>query len=105
MVPEGDRLGGLQMRKARHDPVSVIARAPCQRLLQHAQAIGRFARGAHHPELEIGRHLIVARAGGVQTLAGLADTLGQARFDIEVDVFQLRRERERACDDFPGDLV
>ena len=49
------------------------------------------------PETEIGRHLVVARAPGVQTARGFADDLLQAGLDIHVDVFQRGRELEAAA--------
>ena len=57
------------------------------------QAVHRVA----DPKPEIGRHLVVAAAPGMQALAGLADAFGQARLDVEVDVLQARVE-----DKFPG---
>ena len=56
------------------------------------QAVDRVA----HPQAEIGRHLVVAAARGVQPAAGLADALGQAGLDVHVDVFQRGIEREAA---------
>ena len=38
-------------------------------------------------QADIGRHLVIARAAGVQALAGIADFGGQRGFDVEVDVF------------------
>jgi len=67
-----------QVHKLRIDPVDRIA----------------------HPQPEIGRHLVVARARRVQSPAGIADALDQARLDVHVDVFQRLGEREF----FPADL-
>ena len=53
-----------------------------------------------HPQPEIGRHLVVAAARGVQPLAGLADPLGQPRLDVHVDVFERLVEREAPGLDF-----
>ncbi len=76
-----------------------------QRLLQRHQAfIGAVAGGAH-PEAEIGHHLVVARARGVQPSGGRADHFGQPRLDIEVNVFQLALEDEGAGGDLFFDRV
>src|SRR5690606_3039089 len=41
------------------------------------------------PQADVGGHLVVAAASGVQFLAGHADAVGQARFDVHVHVFQI----------------
>jgi hypothetical protein len=46
------------------------------------------------PEAEIERHLVVARACGVQPPGGRADQFGKPRLDVHVDVFELAREDE-----------
>ena len=51
--------------------------------------VGRVDRVAH-PELEIGRDLVVARAGGVQPPRRRADQLGEAVLDMHVDVLERR---------------
>ena len=74
-----------------------------QRALQtRADArIGAFA-GLAHPQPEIGRHLVVARARGVQPPRGIADQLLQPRLDVEMDVFELAPEGERRRRRFPS---
>ena len=46
---------------------------------------------------EIGGHLIVARAAGMQAAGGGADQLGKPRLDIHVDVLERRGKGEAAC--------
>ena len=96
MMAERHRLRGLQMGEARHRIGGVRGGAIGQRAHHvgdlRRQPVDRIA----HPEAEIGRHLVVAAARGVQAPAGLADALGQARLDVHVDVFQRRVEREAA---------
>ena len=76
-----------------------------QRPLQRQQAlIGAFA-GRAHPKPEIRHHLVVARARGVQPPRRRADDLGQPRFDVEMNVFQLALEDEFAVGDFLLDLL
>jgi hypothetical protein len=40
-------------------------------------------------EPQIGRHLVVPAAGGMQSLADIADALRQQTFDVHVDVFTI----------------
>src|SRR3546814_15449795 len=49
-----------------------------------------------HPQAEIRRHLIVARTRGMQPPRGSPDQLGEARFHVHVDVFELAPEGEPA---------
>jgi hypothetical protein len=48
------------------------------------------------PEADVGRDLVVARAAGVQALAGVAGELDQARLDVEMHVFEV---------DSPGEVA
>jgi hypothetical protein len=97
MMAERHRLRGLQMGEAGHRIGGVLGGALGQRAHQvgelRVEAVDRVA----HPQAEIGRHLVVAAARGVQPLAGLADALGQPRLDVHVDVFERLGERERAA--------
>ena len=105
VMAEGHRLGRLHMGEARHDGAGMLLGLREQRPLQRQQAlIGALAGGAH-PEAEIGRHLVVARAGGVQPPGRRADQLGQPRLDVEMDVFQFALEDELALGDFLFDLL
>ena len=58
-----------------------------------------------HPETEIERDLVVARARRVQPPRGRADDLGEPAFHIHMDVFEGAREREGPRLDFASDLV
>ena len=51
---------------------------------------------ALHPEAQVDRHLVVARACGMQAARRGADQLGKPRLDIHVDVFEAGREFELA---------
>ena len=65
-----------------------------QRLHQRKDAaLGRVALVAH-PQTKVGRHLVVARARGVQAARGLADDLFQPGLDVHVDVFERSGKRE-----------
>ena len=97
MMAEGHRLRRLQMGEARHHGRR-RAPAPSRR----ARADSRQARASMpsmrvaHPEPEIGRDLVVARARGVQPPGGRPDQLGQPALDVHVDVLERALELELA---------
>ena len=105
VVAEGDRLGGLQVRKAWHDRVGVRFGLGKQRLHQrHDLPRAHLTRG-FDPEAEIERDLVVARPGRVQPAGRFADDLLEARFHIHVDVFQRLGKLEFSIPDLGKDLV
>ena len=104
MVAEGDRLRRLQMGEARHDNCRAVQRTGGERPLQLADLEQDRVDRVAHPEAEVDRDLVVARARGVQPACGRADDLGQATLDIHMDVFERARERKRARLDFAFDL-
>src|SRR5690606_10959072 len=57
------------------------------------------------PEADVGGDLVVARAAGVQLLAGDADAVGQARLDIHVHVFQIDAPVEGTGFDLGRDVL
>ncbi len=103
MVPERHRLRGLQMGEARHRVGSVLCGAIGQRAHQRGHLPVQPVQRVADPEAKISRHLVVAAAGGVQTLAGFADALGQPRLDVHVDVFEAGVEGEPPGLDFRPD--
>ena len=105
MVAEGHRLGRLQMGESRHDRVRMDERLVGERLLQVAQLRVELVDGVAHPEAEIDRHLIVARARRVQASRRRADDFSQPALDIHMNIFERPREREGACVDFRLDPV
>ena len=58
-----------------------------------------YVDGVAHPQTEIGRHLIVARARGVQAAGGRADQIGQPAFDVHMNVFERALEFKFAAVD------
>jgi hypothetical protein len=96
MMPEGHRLGGLQMGEARHRVGGVLRGAFGQRPHEVAELAVQPIDGIAHPEAKIGGDLVVAAAPGVQALAGLADPLGEPRLDIHVNILQHGGEIEGA---------
>ena len=104
VMAERDGLGDLQVREARHDRVGVLFREVEQRAAQVVQQAADAVDLAAQPQADVGRDLVVTRAAGVQALAGVADQRGQARLDVQVDVFQVELPFEFAALDFTLDL-
>jgi hypothetical protein len=104
-MAERDGLRPLHVRVPRQQGVGVGASLAAQR---HARPIdgGRQlgGRGAR-VEAQVGRHLVVPAAGGVQATPGLADERRQPALHIHVDVFQRRVERQLAARQLPGHPV
>ena len=72
-----------------------------QCFLQCTQQGQNLVGGVTQPQPDVGGDLVIARAGRVQTLAGVTDQLGQAPLDVEVDILQIQRPLEAAG----GDLL
>ncbi len=104
-MAEGDRLCDLEMGEAGHDGAGVaFGLIDERRLERRGLAIEPVDRVAH-PEAEIGRHLVVARACGVKTAGRRTDHLPEPRLDIEVDILMLGAEGEVAALDLGADLL
>ena len=100
VVRKAHRLRHLQVGEAGQDDVDVFLGHLDQRRLQFAQQAGDQVDLAAQPQADVGGHLVVAAAAGVQALAGVAHQLRQARLDVQVDVFQGQLPLERAALDF-----
>src|SRR3979411_1766885 len=96
MMPEGDRLRGLQMGKTRHDRAGMFQRAPHQRALKCGQRRIDLVDGVANIKPEIGRHLIVARTRGVQPPGSGPDQLAEPALDLHVNVLERALELERS---------
>ena len=105
MMAEGDGLGRLQVREARHDRAGMRLGLARHRQHQRADLRADVVERVAHPHLEVERDLVVARARRVQPPRRRADQLGEAGFDVHVNVFERAREREGPGLDFAGDLV
>jgi hypothetical protein len=68
------------------------------------QAIGNINRIAD-PEFDVGSDLVVAAAARVQFAAEIAQLFDQSAFEVRVDVFEFRRERELATVDAGDNAV
>ena len=96
MMAEGHRLRGLQMGKARHHGRGMLERLLGQRPLIAGERRVDRVDGVAHPEPEVGRHLVVARARGVQPPGRRPDQLGEPALDVHVDVLERALEVELA---------
>ena len=97
VVAPGHGLGGLQMGEAGHDPIGALFGLCQEGLHQGGQGGHGGVALVAHPQAKVGGDLIIAAARGVQALARFADEVGQAGFDIQMDVFQIGAEGEAAC--------
>ena len=65
-------------------------------LQQHLDVVD----GVAQVETDVGGDLVVARAAGMQALAGVADQRGEALLDVEVHIFEVNRPFELPGFDF-----
>ena len=72
--------------------------------MQLGQQIDDQVHLAAQPQAHIGGHLVVAAAPGVQALARITHQSGQARFDVQVHIFQVQLPSKSAGFDLLGDL-
>ena len=105
VMAEGHRLGHLQMGEAGHDRVGLARRQFRQPAQQPLDFVQNGVDVVAQVQADVGGHLIVARAAGVQSLAGVADPLGQPRLDVHVDIFQRHRPVEFAALDLGANLL
>ena len=89
-------LGALQMRVAGHRPVQVLLGSQQQRRHHTRDRHLRLHRLVSHVQLQVGDHLVVARAGGVQPAPDRPGDLGEASLDRHVDVLVVLGELEAA---------
>ena len=111
MVPEGDRLGGLEMGEARHHRVGMGERLFGERALVGGKAGIELVDGIAHPQAEVGRDLVVARARRVQapgrpapiSSASRASTFmwmsSSARLKAKPAAFDFRQDGVQAVND------
>ena len=104
VVRERHRLRDLHMRVARHDGIGVPVREIEQRTLCCLDKVRNLVDRRAQIQPHVGRHLVVARARGMQPLAGIADERGQPALDVHVHVFEIDRPFEAAGADLVADL-
>src|SRR5437867_5810457 len=102
VMPESHRLSDLQVGETRHHGGGMFFRLIEEPLLQLSREAPDLVDRLAQPQTQIGCDLIVARAGGVQALAGLPDESDQPPLDIDVDI---RSEEHTSELQSPYDLV
>jgi hypothetical protein len=91
------------VRKARHHQRRVPGGLREQRLDQGGDQLAEGVDLVAQPQAQIGGHLVVARARGMQALAGLSYERGEPTLDVEVHVLGLERPLEAAAVDLAAD--
>ena len=86
VVGQQHRLRPLQVRVAGQVHVGRVGGPLGQRLLQRHDVVGHAHEGAPAPQAQVGRHLVVAAAPGVQLGPDVAGQLGDPALDGRVDV-------------------
>ena len=84
--------------------IGVLVREIEQRALCGFDKIDNLVDRRAQIQPHVGRDLVVARARGVQPLAGVAGERGQAALDVHVHVFEIDRPLELAGADLVADL-
>ncbi len=97
MMAERHRLRRLQMGEARHHGGGVLERLLGERALIGGERGIDLVDRVAHPQPEIGRDLVVARARGMQPAGRRPDQLGEPALDIHVDVLERALEGELAA--------
>ncbi len=100
-----DRLRPLDVGIAGQDHVGVGVAAADQRPLQGHQPLVDPVDRPADPEPQVGGHLIVSAAGGVQFSPHVAEPVDQRPLDVHVDVFEFGAERESALLNFLADFL
>ena len=78
------------MGKAWHDGFGVLFRQINQGRLKVLNQALNNGNLIAQPQADVGSDLVVAAAAGVQAFAGIADFVGEAAFDVHVDIFQIQ---------------
>ena len=73
--------------------------------MQGGEACFDLIDGVAHPEAEIGRDLIVARARGVESSGNRPDQFGQPRFGDHVNIFKVEIDGYAVRRIFGGDPI
>lgn len=101
-MPDRDRLRSLQVRVSRHQPPRVSLGFDGEHVDQTRQTGGGLGGCIATEKSQVERHLVIARAPGVQGCARRRD-LGQPPFNGGVDVFISRVEFELRVVELPLD--
>jgi hypothetical protein len=104
VMAERDRLRDLHVGEAGEDGFGMLFRQVEQRRAQLAQQSDNVVDCRAQVKPDVGRHLIVARASGMQPLARIADQFGEPLFDIQMHVFEVKQPLELPGSDLGLDL-
>ena len=96
VVAEGDGLRGLQVGEAGHDGIGLALGDVHYRPLQPAERGHHLVGLLSQHETQIGNHLVVARAPGVELLPRFPDAADERGLDVHVDIFERRAPLEAA---------
>src|SRR5690606_8905252 len=102
---EGDRLGRLEVREARHDDIGVALRLRRQYLLKAVQYAIKCVEAVAHVQPEVEGDLVIPGAGRVEPARRGTDQLREPALDVHMDVLERLREGEFAALDLGPDLL
>ena len=105
MVGKGDGLGALQMRVARHHGLKMLSGLVGQRIEVAEQERMDLLALIPQIQADIQGDLVVAAAGCMQALAGIAQAAGQFRLYEHVDVLGCGVDGERASLQIAGNAL
>ncbi len=97
------RLRALQMRVSGENRTQIAGTETDKSPLQGQEFFIDLVDSPAAPKPQVGRNLVIARTGGMEFAAGVADALNQCPLDVHVDVFELRRVGKLACFDIGFD--
>src|SRR3954465_15242850 len=103
MVCEEHWLGGLDMRRAGQDGLTVALGESDERLFEPEQRRVERIDRAPRPEPQVRRDLIVARAAGVELAGQRTGLRRERRLDVHVDVLERLVPVEPALRDVRGE--
>ena len=91
VMGEEDRLGGLDMRRARAGrPSPSRSASPTSARSKSSERRVEPIDRAPRPQAQVRRDLVVARAAGVELAGQRPDPVGERRLEVEVDVLERR---------------
>ena len=105
VVTESHRLRSLQMGKAGHDGVGMTACLFQQAFAEAPEFRGEAVDRVAQVQTKVGGDLVVARAAGVEFLAGIADAFRQCVLDVHMHVFECIVPLEAAGLDIALDAI
>jgi hypothetical protein len=88
------RLRPLKVSVTRQYAAGILLPSPDERPLQFDQPPIDLVDGVPLPESQIGRHLVVPAAGGVEFATGVAEPVDQCPLNVQMNVFQFDLELE-----------